>query len=178
MPFFTVSAVKTSNLTIYHLPEASGLYLSKGRSADQQQWRRIDNDEVSQRLQSGERESKWGWAAQQIGEDGEWRMPSSGMLRCMRRLLVTANLVPSSPILVTLMLEALSSSETSVLTRAIRRNIPEDGILHSHRRENHKSYKYHVVPYMECLLLCNSYLAFGHRKWHDSVNSLLAHRWI
>jgi hypothetical protein len=37
-------------------------------------------------------------------------------LRNVRRLLVTANADPSSPILVTLMMEALSSTETSVLT--------------------------------------------------------------
>jgi hypothetical protein len=43
-------------------------------------------------------------------------------LRSMRRLLVRANDVPSSPILVTLMMEALRSCETSVLTRATRRH--------------------------------------------------------
>jgi hypothetical protein len=63
----------------------------------------------------------------------------------MRRLLLTAKVVPSSPILVTPMTEVLRSSEMSGLTRATWRNIPADGIIHSHRFENLKSYKYSLA---------------------------------
>jgi hypothetical protein len=62
------------------------------------------------------------------------------IFRSVLLLLVTVNDVPSSLILSTLMMEAIRSSETPVLARAIQRNIPEDGILHSRRRENLKSY--------------------------------------
>jgi hypothetical protein len=68
------------------------------------------------------------------------RTETCNNVRCVRRLLVAACVVPSSPILVTLVKEVPDSSETSVLTRSTRRNIPEGTILYSHHRENLKSY--------------------------------------
>jgi hypothetical protein len=49
----------------------------------------------------------------------------------MLRLVFTANVVHSSPILVNLMTEAIRSSEKSIPTRATRRHILEEGILNS-----------------------------------------------
>jgi hypothetical protein len=66
-------------------------------------------------------------------------------LRSVRRLLLAACVVPSSPIFVTLMKEAQGSFETSVLTRATLRNNPEDTILHSYLLFHIREYGYIVI---------------------------------
>jgi hypothetical protein len=72
----------------------------------------------------------------------------------LRTTLATA--VPSSPILVILMMEAIISSEMSVLTTTPQRNLPEDGIVHSHRREDIKVYR--TVFLLTCCKLNKDYL--------------------
>jgi hypothetical protein len=67
------------------------------------------------------------------------------------------------------MMEVVRSSVTSVLKRATRRNIPEDGILHSHRRENLKSYdKYILLGNNSSPLSC----AVGIRRFLDVLHWL------
>jgi hypothetical protein len=87
-------------------------------------------------------------------------MPSSGMLHsvtlsgeCIASIIWVTRIGEVGTLAVTsnrsrlrsLMMEAIRSYETSVITRVTRCHIPEDGILHSHSSENPKSYKGSLV---------------------------------
>jgi hypothetical protein len=51
-----------------------------------------------------------------------------------------------------------------VITRATGRNIPEDAILHSHRRENFKSYRVSLLSLLKALfplLFHETFLSYG-----------------
>jgi hypothetical protein len=68
------------------------------------------------------------------------------------------------------MKEAIRSSETSVITRATRRNIPDDAILHSHRSENLKSYTINGdAPH-------GDYLTVGRALLEPRYNTIRAHQ--
>jgi hypothetical protein len=102
-----------------------------------------------------------------IGKGKTWRMQSSGMWRCI--YLVWTDILEECITSIfrvekseppahagslladfsTLKMEVICSSETSVHTRSTWRHIPEDSILHSHHRENLKSYKAKHVPLWE-----------------------------
>jgi hypothetical protein len=78
------------------------------------------------------------------------------VLHTLHRLLVTANVVPISQILVSLMMEAIISFEMSVLATATRRNIPEDGILNNRvtRRIINHTWNCQIIPMKFNWILC------------------------
>jgi hypothetical protein len=88
------------------------------------------------------------------GDKNRWSRKSLAVTsnRSAASVGIIANVVTSSPILLTPVMEAVRSSETLVLTRATRCNIPGDGSLCIHRRENLKFYiKEFYLPWLNAL---------------------------
>jgi hypothetical protein len=97
-------------------------------------------------------------------------------LESVLQLIVTINVVPSSSILVTLMIEVIRSSETSVLSIVARRRIPQDGILHSQGSENVKSYTFRkfitVTAGASCWIIYGATYHSSHLKNQLSYTAL------
>jgi hypothetical protein len=70
----------------------------------------------------------------------EERIASIIVLHSVRQLLVIANAVPSSHIRVTLIMEAIVPPKRRILKEPHSVDIPEDGIIRSHRHEHLQSY--------------------------------------
>jgi hypothetical protein len=79
-----------------------------------------------------------------LGSSRNRRFVGAYQLTSVLRLLVTTNIVPSTQILDTLMMEARRSSEKYVTTRTTLRNMPEDGDIHSGLRKTLKSYNIYI----------------------------------
>jgi hypothetical protein len=114
-----------------------------------------------------------------IGEIGSLLAVTSKQyqfLRSLLLLLVTTNVVPSSPILVILTMEVIRSSETSVFTRTTRDNILEYSSLHSHDRNNLKSYTSEIIFWFFYKLRHspNSGTSVTNQYWiHEEIKSRL-----
>jgi hypothetical protein len=77
-----------------------------------------------------------------------WLLKKPTNRKDLLQLLVTANVVPSAPIIFTTMIVATSSSEMSVITRATRLHIPEiDFTVQSEITHNHQRYIPMFIPY-------------------------------